>query len=128
MKYSIAGIGLNVNQTEFRSDAPNPISLKQITGREFDIHALMERLYKEVQKALDEDVWAEYKAKLYRKEGYWPFVEREVDSTPTMNAKHEAEGQFLARIEDVLPTGEIVLKDQQGTQRVYHFKQIRYIL
>ena len=33
MKYSIAGIGLNVNQTTFVSDAPNPVSLKQITGK-----------------------------------------------------------------------------------------------
>ena len=31
---SIIGIGLNVNQTKFHSDAPNPVSLRQITGGE----------------------------------------------------------------------------------------------
>ena len=128
VKYSIAGIGLNVNQTEFQSDAPNPISLKQIYGMDFAVDELMEKLYAEVQKVLNEDVWEEYKAHLYRREGLWPFVEREVSVAPTMNAGHEIEGIFMARIEDVLPTGEIVLKDQEGKERKYHYKQIRYVV
>ena len=128
MKYSIAGIGLNVNQTEFQSDAPNPISLKQIYGTDFAVDELMEKLYAEVQNVLKEDMWAEYKAHLYRREGFWPFVEREVSVAPTMNAGHEEEGIFMAQIEDVLPTGEIVLKDQQGKERQYHYKLIRYVV
>lgn len=128
IKYSIAGIGLNVNQVEWQSDAPNPVSLKQITGRTYDIDALMQKLYEQVQKALQEDVWDYYKAHLYRREGFWPFVEREVTTAPTMNAGQEAKEQFRACIEDVLPTGEIVLRDQEGKQRKYHFKQIRYVL
>ena len=128
VKYSIAGIGLNVNQTEFCSDAPNPISLKQITGMDYDLEELMEQVYTEVQKALNEDVWGEYLAHLYRRDGFWPFVEREVSTMPTMNADGQAEGIFMARIEDVLPTGEIVLRDQEGNERIYHFKQVRYVL
>ena len=127
IKYSIAGIGLNVNQVEWQSDAPNPVSLKQITGRTYDIDALMQKLYEQVQKALQEDVWDYYKAHLYRREGFWPFVEREVTTAPTMNAGQEAKEQFRACIEDVLPTGEIVLRDQQGKERKYHFKQVKYI-
>lgn len=114
VKYSIAGIGLNVNQTVFVSDAPNPVSLKQITGQEHDIDKLMERLMVEIDQVLNEDVWPYYKAHLYRREGYWPY--------------EDANGRFEARIEDVLPTGEIVLKDPEGKERIYHFKQIRYIL
>ena len=128
IKYSIAGIGLNVNQTEWHSDAPNPVSLKQITGRIYDIHALMQNLFEQVQKALTEDLWTYYKAHLYRREGLWPFVEREVSTTPTMNAPADAPDRFMARIEDILPTGEIVLRDEQNKQRIYHFKQIRYVL
>ena len=128
IKYSIAGVGLNVNQVEWQSDAPNPVSLKQITGRTYDIDALMQKLYEQVQKALQEDVWDYYKAHLYRREGFWPFVEREVTTAPTMNAGQEAKEQFRACIEDVLPTGEIVLRDQEGKQRTYHFKQIRYVI
>ena len=114
VKYSIAGIGLNVNQTVFVSDAPNPVSLKQITGQEHDIDKLMERLMEEIDQVLNEDVWPYYKAHLYRREGYWPY--------------EDANGRFEARIEDVLPTGEIVLKDPEGKERIYHFKQIRYVL
>ena len=114
VRYAIAGIGLNVNQTVFVSDAPNPVSLKQITGKEYDIDELMERLMVEIDQVLNEDVWPYYKAHLYRWEGFWPY--------------EDANGRFEARIEDVLPTGEIVLRDKQGNQRKYHFKQVRYIL
>ena len=117
IKYSIAGIGLNVNQTTFVSDAPNPISLKQIRGREYDIEELMNRVLEEVHKVLnepEEKVWASYKSHLYRREGFWPYEDQN--------------GRFEARIEDVLPTGEIVLIDQEGTERKYQFKQIRYVI
>ena len=131
MKYSIAGIGLNVNQTEFVSNAPNPVSLKQITGKEYNIDRLMQQLYAEVQKALSEDVWAEYMSHLYRREGFWPFVEREVSIEPTMNVQRDdvqSTKVFMARIDGVLPTGEIVLQDENNKRRTYHFKQVRYVL
>ena len=130
VKYSIAGIGINVNQTEFVSNAPNPVSLKQITGKEYNLDELMQQLYTEVQKALNEDVWEEYKAHLYRREGWFPFVEREVSTAPTMNANSQepTANSFLAQIEDVLPSGEIVLRDKNNKERIYHFKQIRYVI
>ena len=128
VRYSIAGIGLNVNQTKWHSDAPNPVSLAQITGHEYELDDLMQQLFAEVQKALTEDLWSYYKAHLYRKDGFWPFVEREVSTAPTMNANVHADCQFMAQIEDVLPTGEIVLRDKNNQQRIYHFKQIRYVL
>ncbi len=117
IKYSIAGIGLNVNQMEFISDAPNPVSLKQITGKEYDIDQLMKDLLEAVHTVLNEPedvIWSEYKAHLYRREGYWPFEDQN--------------GSFEAHIEDILPTGEMVLRDKEGKKRKYHFKQIRYII
>ena len=117
VKYTIAGIGLNVNQTEFVSDAPNPVSLKQITGKEYAIDPLMQDLLEAVHTVLNEPeeaVWSEYKAHLYRREGYWPFADQN--------------GTFEAQIEDVLPSGEIVLRDKNGQLHTYGFKQIKYIL
>ena len=117
IKYSIAGIGLNVNQTTFVSDAPNPVSLKQIRGQEYDIERLMSLLFETVQSVLNEseqEVWAYYKSHLYRREGFWPFEDKD--------------GPFEAAIKDVLPTGEIVLEDKKGQERIYHFKQVRYVL
>ena len=117
IRYSIAGIGLNVNQTTFVSDAPNPISLKQIRGQEYDIEWLMNQLLKAVHTILNEpeqEIWSYYKSHLYRREGFWPFEDKQ--------------GRFEAAIQDVLPTGEIVLRDTNGQIRQYEFKQIKYIL
>ena len=108
---------MNVNQTEFVSDAPNPVSLKQITGKEYNIDQWMKDLFEAINSVLNEPeelVWSEYKIHLYRREGYWPFADQE--------------GRFEAHIEDVLPTGEIVLRDKNGQIHQYGFKQIKYIL
>lgn len=32
-QWAVVGIGININQTEFPPDLPNPVSLKQITGK-----------------------------------------------------------------------------------------------
>lgn len=39
---SVAGIGINVNQAVFTSDAPNPVSLINITGRTYDLNNTLE--------------------------------------------------------------------------------------
>ena len=41
MGTSIIGIGLNVNQTSFDDNLPNPISMKMITGKDFDLDELL---------------------------------------------------------------------------------------
>ena len=131
VRYSIAGIGLNVNQTEWLSNAPNPVSMRQISGAEYDIHELMKALMNEMHTVLAmkrEEIWAYYRTHLYRKDGFWPFVEREVSIAPTMNANKETEGIFLAKIENIRADGEIELRDQEGNLRLYHFKEVRYVL
>ncbi|MDR1090524.1 MAG: biotin--[acetyl-CoA-carboxylase] ligase, partial [Prevotella sp.] len=44
IKQSIAGIGININQTLFVSDAPNPVSLKQITGEKYNIFEILDKV------------------------------------------------------------------------------------
>ena len=41
MGTSIIGIGLNVNQTSFNEDLPNPISMKMITGNDFELETIL---------------------------------------------------------------------------------------
>ena len=127
IKYSIAGIGLNVNQTTWKTDAPNPASLKQIHGTDFDIDELMQRLLAEVQKALDEDVWEDYREHLYRREGWWYFAERVVSVVPSRVLTEHPENMFLAQIKKVTEQGELVLQTQEGTKK-YHFKEIQFVL
>lgn len=131
--FSVLGIGLNVNQMTWQGSAPNPTSLRLITGHEWDRRALVEQLVKNWQQALSrlqdaDQLHRDYMARLYRREGFWPYLEREVSTVPTMNAEPNAVGQFMARIKDVLPSGEILLEDEQGKERKYHFKQVRYVV
>ncbi|MDN3658278.1 biotin--[acetyl-CoA-carboxylase] ligase [Ferruginibacter paludis] len=44
-KYSVAGIGININQDIFENDLNKAISLKQITGQDFDITVLAQQLH-----------------------------------------------------------------------------------
>ena len=43
-KWSVAGIGVNINQTNFPENIKNPISLKQITGKNFNTVSLAKEL------------------------------------------------------------------------------------
>jgi len=131
IQHSIAGIGINVNQEQWGGGAPNPVSIKQLTGVKADIDSIVDRFKHKLATTLSCDsmkLRIYYHVHLYRRDGYWPFVEREVSTEPTMNATMDAEGQFMARIEKILPTGELILRDEEGNQRTYHFKQVRYVV
>ena len=131
IQHSIAGIGINVNQEQWVSGAPNPVSIKQLTGVKADIDSIVQRFKYKLETTLSWDPVQRrnyYRVHHFRRDGYWPFVEREVSTEPTMNAPVGTNGQFMARIKQILPTGEIVLLDQQGEQHTYHFKQVRYVI
>ncbi len=54
-QWSVIGIGLNINQTEFNLETVfKPVSLKQITGKEHDVIELANELYEEVLKRYNE--------------------------------------------------------------------------
>jgi len=50
LNYSVTGIGLNVNQTNFSPDIPNPTSLKLISGKEFELEKLLSEFFPFVEK------------------------------------------------------------------------------
>ena len=52
--WTVIGIGININQTVFSPEAPNPVSLKQITGRDWDILSLQEALSKAINKSIQD--------------------------------------------------------------------------
>ena len=131
VQHSIAGIGINLNQEQWIGNAPNPISLKQVTGQEVDVHQVMhtfmQLLYftRKWNAAACNEYYLQH---LYRREGYHLYVERAVSTAPTMIATHADEGQFEARITDITTQGELVLTDRQGNIRKYHFKEIRFVI
>lgn len=117
---TIVGIGLNINQQQFISDAPNPISLQQITGREYDLDAMLAEVLEATtiryaqcvgdRKQLQLD----YVAALYRKDGFYPY--------------RDAHEEFMATIREVQPDGYLVLCDTEGRVRQYAFKEVSFII
>lgn len=116
---TVAGIGLNVNQTAFVSDAPNPISLRQLCGRELGREEILadilgrfchhyDRLRRGEGSALD----ADYAARLYRRSG--------------LHSWRDTGGTFRAAIEGVGPDGTLRLRDTEGHRRTYRFKEVSY--
>lgn len=117
---SILGIGINVNQAVFRSDAPNPVSLQQITGKEYDKEEMLKRFlslfygyYLSLLQEKYEWIREKYQQALYRATGYHPY--------------RDAEGAFEARIDHIEPTGHLVLQLRDGSLRRYAFKEVSYI-
>ena len=131
--YTIAGVGINVNQTQWLSNAPNPVSMKQITGEEYDVEGLLNAFLEAIQRwetASTEQLREEYINHLYRRTGWHPYLEREVSVAPTniQLSAQDADGVFLAQWVDITPQGEWVLRLQTGEEKRYHFKQIRFVL
>ena len=115
--YSIAGIGLNVNQTKFISDAPNPTSIKLITSSEFDIDALLKEIidaiivrYTQVANEGIENIQKEYHNRLYR-----------IDEEHTYKDKN---GHFQGKIYRVEKTGHLIIIDSEGQRKKYAFKEV----
>ena len=118
---SIAGIGININQETFFSQAPNPVSLLQITQKEYDIFTILKNImiriqnyYTLLQQNQVELIANRYKESLFRKNG--------------LHLYKDANGTFLARIVQVEPEGRLILEDEGLKKRNYMFKEVEYIL
>lgn len=130
---SIVGVGLNVNQVKFLSNAPNPTSLKCILGKDMPREKLLQEILDEFKKLRPllyqpETLKQCYMEHLFRRSGYFPYVEVPCSSAPMKIACHDIDGSFLAKIVDITETGCLVLQDQQGKQRTCHFKEVQYII
>lgn len=52
LHWSVIGTGININQTTFPDNLPNPVSLKQITGKSYDTAVLAKELCGCLEKRL----------------------------------------------------------------------------
>lgn len=112
---SIIGIGLNVNQTEFVSDAPNPVSLRQLLGREIDREALLHDFLEILETvSSSETTYSAYRNKLFR------LGKQAVFSDET--------GRFEGTIQDVETDGRLLIKDLAGQARRYAFKEVQFVI
>ena len=127
IKDCVIGTGINVNQTVFVGDAPNPVSLAMILGHEMDREQVLgqvtEALSWYMDQVADVTTWPllrrRYKDSLYRGVGEHPF-------------RSDADGLFMASIVDVEDDGHLVLRcrvaDGQYERRRYLFKEVSFVL
>ena len=114
---SLCGIGVNINQERFLSDAPNPVSLFQLIGEEIPVKRALEELLDCIGKRYEtirdyEGLERDFLKVLYRREGVYDW--------------EDERGMFRASIRGVNEFGQLVLEDVEGNERVYGFKEISY--
>jgi len=117
---SIAGIGLNVNQKTFLSDAPNPVSLFQILGKETDLDILLQKIFEKIMFLYNllknnklEVISEMYLKNLYRREGFYDYRDKN--------------GVFRAKIQSISPEGYLCLLTETGEKRVFEQKEVAFL-
>jgi len=117
---SIVGIGLNVNQEDFGSVLPGPVSMIMATGKKFDINICFKELlhdldirYKQLLYGDRMLIKSDYLSRLYR------FME--------WNLFESAGSVFTGRIVDVLVSGIIRIEEKEGRIREFFFKEFSYL-
>lgn len=125
LMHTIAGAGINVNQQEFRSDAPNPVSMRQILGRDTDLDEFRAMVMQRTEEAFEAIADEEGRARVHAR-----FLDRLWRGDGGMYAfRDTATGEtFDAAIADVDPDGPLKLRPANGPERSYLFKQVEFIL
>lgn len=122
--YSVVGAGVNVNQQTFLSDAPNPVSMIQLKGTEFDLKDVRNRISDCIERKLElisdvdgrTQIHEEFLGNLYRGDGKFYLFEE------TGRCKI-----FEAKIAGVEPIGCLLLEDHEGMRHRYAFKEVRFV-
>lgn len=124
---SIVGVGLNINQDVFVSDAPNPTSVKLITGEELELKDELQNLssaiydiyypYKSFGSGnLADKISSHYHDSLYRLEEFHLFQE-----TPGGEV-------FEGRILGISSNACLIVEKRDSATSNYAFKEIKYII
>lgn len=120
---SIVGIGLNVNQLQFMSDAPNPVSIIHLCGEETPLRPLLEEVVSSILGQVDKlrtpegrmEVSSDYDSMLWRRDGLHPYV--------------TAAGEpFMAELVGIAPDGIMTLRDEDGRERHFAFKEVHFVI
>ena len=121
ISHTVLGIGINVNQTAFGGDAPNPVSVKQINGKTYNLNVAINAvrnaiLNRYMQLLRDEkaQIRKDYVDDLYRGKGYFTYKDQS--------------GEFSACIKEIRDTGMLVLETSAGEEQVYAFKEVAFVL
>lgn len=117
--YSVIGVGLNVNQSDF-SSLPKASSLAVRAGREFDKNEVMAEILTCLKRNVAllmsdgrETLWKEYHDRLFKKGTPMPF---------------EKDGrQFMGIIKGVSPVGTLQVLLEDDTIAEYNIKEVQLL-
>jgi BirA family biotin operon repressor/biotin-[acetyl-CoA-carboxylase] ligase len=120
IKYSVIGIGINVNQDAFFSNAPNPVSLKMLTKNHFDIDILLSEILSEIDKY--------YKL---LKSGNFLSINLEFESVLfRLHEKHFYRTNneiFEGEICGVNEIGQLIIKNNNDDFLEFHLKEVEFM-
>lgn len=130
---SITGIGLNLNQMLFPTTLPNPVSLKMVTGRDYNpeeelvtvLSSLRERYGRTRSSRSRNSLDIEYMESLFRRGEWHDFEKMEQSDIPVEKRKGHL---FSARILGVDSSGKLLLENRSGIVESYAFKEIKYVI
>ncbi len=116
---TIAGIGLNVNQLEFSEHSPKAVSLKMITGKNYDLRDCLENLvsnvdrrYRQIFSVHSQKIRNDYISCLYGFMEWRYFLTRD--------------GILHGRITSVKDSGLLQVEDESGMMHEFRFKEIDF--
>ena len=120
MDVSIIGIGLNVNQIQFQDWPTHPISLKMITGNDFELQPLLEQIAEHIIKKVEQlksdpsTIEQNYLKRLFR---YHTWADYEVGGKVLW--------LFMTGIDQF---GRLQLVDERHTPHTFDIKEIKFVL
>lgn len=120
LKSAVVGIGLNVNQTVFYSDAPNPVSLQLLTNQHYDCEIILSEIltgingyYSLLVDGQEEEIDQEFISVLYQ-----------------LNEKHYYKTEveiFEGEIIGVNEIGQLQIRKNNGEVLEFHFKEVEFL-
>ncbi|MCR5394222.1 MAG: biotin--[acetyl-CoA-carboxylase] ligase [Bacteroidales bacterium] len=124
--YSIIGIGININQEKWVGGAPNPTSVKLLSGKDAPIEPILDEVVSRIvtasealcanPEAMAAKVHDDFVAHLYRRKGFHPYVDVKSGEP------------FMGKIREIEPSGRLQMEYKTGEVRVYGFKEVHFVL
>lgn len=119
-EYSVVGIGLNVNQTLFFSNAPNPVSMKMITGIEYGLDDLLTKLLQTIYKWYNQVKTEPQKVEEAYKKALYRLMEWH---------NYEIKGsKIFAKITGTNEYGQLLIETDAGPIILCDLKEVKFLL
>jgi len=118
-KWTVIGIGININQTNFSADLPNPVSLNQVTGKKFDTVSLAKELCQILDKYFCELKTGEFKKHFKR---YLQALYKKDEKVKLKKGSRV----FEATIKSVSESGQLIV--QHSMEERFEFGEVEWVV